>query len=44
MPRKPPKMKPHIFIDEEQRLLQKSRQTPAMVPKLPEILEARTKL
>jgi hypothetical protein len=44
MPRKLPPMKPHIFIDEEQRLLQMSHMTPAMVPKLPESLEARTKL
>jgi hypothetical protein len=44
MPRKLPKMKPHIFIKEEQRLLQKGHMTLAMVPKLPESLEARTRL
>jgi hypothetical protein len=44
MLRKLPKMKPHIYIKEEQRLLQKSHMTPAMVPKLPESLEARTRL
>jgi hypothetical protein len=44
MPRKLPPMKSHIFINEEQPLLQKSHMTLAMVPKLPESLEARTKL
>jgi hypothetical protein len=44
MPRKLPPMKPYIFIDEEQHLSQKAHVTPAMVPKLPEGLQARTKL
>jgi hypothetical protein len=44
MPHKLPLIKSHIFIDEEQHLLQKSHMTPAMVLKLPKSLEARTKL
>jgi hypothetical protein len=37
-------MKPHISIDDEQHLSRKAHVTPAMIPKLPDSLEARTRL